>query len=84
MSGSQECSRSERLETTPEELYETLFAVEQEYIMVVLSACFNNKTRAAKILGISRQTLKTRVQKKHGELFGPSRQPKGRPMKRKQ
>ena len=77
MSGNQQCSANEKLETTPEELYETLFVVEQAYIVAVLKACDNNKTRAAKILGVSRQTIRTRLTGWHDELFGPSRQPKG-------
>ncbi len=83
MSGSQLCSHKERSEIIPEELFKPLFVVEQSYITEVLAACDNNKTRAAKILGISRQTLRTRLVGWHDELFGPSRQPKGRPMKRR-
>ncbi|MCA9659357.1 MAG: sigma-54-dependent Fis family transcriptional regulator [Myxococcales bacterium] len=45
----------------PEAAFETLESVEREHILRVLKAVDNNKSRAARILGIDRKTLLSRL-----------------------
>ena len=43
--------------------YKTLDEIEMEYIKIVLQAQHGNKSKTAKILGIDRKTLLTKVKK---------------------
>lgn len=52
--------QSPRLRTSDREL-KTLVEVEKEYILKILESTNNNKTKAAKILGITRKTLRQKL-----------------------
>lgn len=49
--------------------YPTLAEVERRYILTVLASCANNRTRAAKILGISIRGLRLKLHEYKGYGF---------------